>query len=384
MKPTQNAEYRPQLDALRAFAIFAVMIQHWAEPLTQWLPWGELGVRCFFVLSGFLITGILLRSRGAVENGRTTVGWQFRQFYARRSLRIFPIYYLTLAAGCVLGMSVLKETLPWHATYLSNFYFAQRGTWHGNVSHLWSLAVEEQFYLIWPALVLLVPRRWLPGLFAACVVLAPIARAVCATVWGPESITLQVLTPCCLDSLVSGALLAWWVQKRGGLGALPQRAISRIMLVGGAWTAVFIALRFTGTAPTLVNVLGPIAEAALFVGVVASCARGVQGRMARVLDHPFLQYTGRISYGLYLYHMFARYIGGMIGQKFGFQFPAEPGVLQFALLFAMSYAAAALSARLIEAPMNALKRYFPTLPSARPALPSEPLPTAPACGSRAA
>jgi peptidoglycan/LPS O-acetylase OafA/YrhL len=171
---SEDRKYMPQLDAIRAAAIFLVMIQHWAPTLTQIAPWGGIGVRCFFVLSGFLITGILLRARDLIDAARTTRGFQVRQFYIRRSLRIFPIYYLTLIVACALGLQVVRDTFWWHAGYLSNFYIASTGIWHGYISHLWSLSVEEQFYLIWPALILAAPRRWIPWCFALGIFIAPI------------------------------------------------------------------------------------------------------------------------------------------------------------------------------------------------------------------
>jgi len=82
-----------------------------------------------------------------------------KTFYARRALRIFPLFYFVLAAAAVLNIGPVRDTFAWHATYLSNIYFYLRGDWHGSVSHLWSLAVEEQFYLVWPLLILCAPER---------------------------------------------------------------------------------------------------------------------------------------------------------------------------------------------------------------------------------
>ncbi len=361
MQKTQ-ASYMPQLDAVRAFAIFLVMIQHWAPALTKIAPWGGIGVRCFFVLSGFLITGILLRSRDSVESGKSTRGFQMRQFYIRRSLRIFPIYYLTLAAGCLLGMEVLRSTLWWHASYLSNFYIAGRGEWHGYISHLWSLAVEEQFYLLWPALILFLPARWLPRVLACAIIAAPLTRGVLAAGLGADHLALRVLLPCCLDSLVIGALLAWAAHRLGGVERLAPRTLRQMAAAAIAVMLALRAMHHFGILPAFTVAVSPTVEALFFCAVIAGAARGFRGVIGAVLDNRFLQYTGRISYGLYLYHMFARYVGGMLAAKLGFTFPAEQGALQFSVLFVMTYAAAALSARFIEAPINSLKRHFPATP----------------------
>ncbi len=357
-KPEPN--YMPQLDSLRALAIFAVMIHHWAPGLLGFGPWGDLGVRCFFVLSGFLITGILLRARAAVDGGRSSAGWQFRQFYIRRSLRIFPIYYLTLAVGSFLGIYVLRQSLWWHAFYTSNFYFAFRGTWQGCISHLWSLSVEEQFYLLWPAMMLLLPRAWLPRVFAICIGGAVAARAILAATLGVGHISLKVVSLCCLDSLVTGALLAWLCSPAGrAVVASPPELLKRAFPAAALLFAIQCTLDYFLIAIPARAIVGPLIDAAFFATVVGLCAHGCTGPAGRLLDSRVLQYFGRISYGLYLYHLFADYVAGMFATKFKFTLP-EAGAAKFALLFAMSVAAAAFSARFIERPMNNLKRFFPS------------------------
>lgn len=359
MKET-TPDYMPQLDSLRALAVFTVMIHHWLPGFLGFGPWGDLGVRCFFVLSGFLITGILLRARTAVEGGRSTTGWQMRQFYIRRSLRIFPIYYLTLLAGVLVGMQVMRQTFWWHATYCSNIYFALLNGWEGYVSHLWSLSVEEHFYLVWPALVLLLPRRWLPSFFAASIAAGVLTRAGLAATLGPEHITLKVLLPSCLDSLVAGALLAWVFSPASGMArSSANRWLQRAFPAVAVLFLGRCALDYFGIAKPFLAVAGPLVDAAFFVVVVARCAGGVPGLAGRAMNLAPLQYLGRISYGLYLYHMFSGYIAGIIAGKLGCAVPA-PGLARFALFFAMSVLAAALSERLIERPCNRLKRFFPS------------------------
>ena len=379
----KTPDYMPQLDSLRALAVFTVMIHHWLPGFLGFGPWGDLGVRCFFVLSGFLITGILLRARAAVESGRSSTGWQMRQFYIRRSLRIFPIYYLTLLAGVLVGMAVMRQTFWWHATYCSNIYFALLNRWEGYTSHLWSLSVEEHFYLIWPALVLLLPRKWLPSFFLASIAAGVLTRAGLAATLGPEHITIKVLLPSCLDSLVAGALLAWAFSPASGLArSSANRWLQRSF---PAVTALFLArcaLDYFGIGKPFLAVAGPLIEAAFFTVVVARCAVGVPGLAGRALNLAPLQYLGRISYGLYLYHMFSGYIAGIIAGKLGCAVPG-PGLARFALFFAMSVLAAAISERLIERPCNRLKRFFPSntgkserppAPAGRPAslIPGEP------------
>lgn len=356
-----GSRYLPQLDSLRALAVVAVMIHHWTPGFLGFDGWGDLGVRCFFVLSGFLITGILLRARDAVEAGGSSVGWQMRQFYVRRSLRIFPIYYLTLLFGVWFGMNVLRETFWWHAGYGSNFYFALRGEWRGYISHLWSLSVEEQFYLVWPALVLLLPRRVLPIFFGGCVAAAVVSRGVLAMALGADHITLKVLLPCCLDSLVVGALLAWVREGSAERAGFMPREGWKKRAVGPVLAASFAVVCGLGTldlGKPVLAVFGPLVESFFFARIIGRCASGFSGVTGRVLDLAPLQYLGRISYGLYLYHLFAGYMADRFAEKLGLTVPA-PGLAQFGLFFGMTLVAAALSARWIEKPFNRLKRFFP-------------------------
>ncbi|MGE4607632.1 MAG: acyltransferase family protein, partial [Myxococcota bacterium] len=111
------AGYRIQLDGLRAFAVIGTMIHHWIPTVIfwkTWFPFGVAGVRLFFVLSGFLITGILLDQRRAMEAGQQGYGFSLRNFFARRIVRLVPAFYLLLLIGSLLDLGALRETLHWH------------------------------------------------------------------------------------------------------------------------------------------------------------------------------------------------------------------------------------------------------------------------------
>lgn len=356
-KPTAN--YMPQLDSLRALAVFAVMIHHWAPGLLGFGPWGELGVRCFFVLSGFLITGILLGNRAAVDSGRSTLRRQIGNFYVRRSLRIFPIYYLTLLVGAFLGMNVLQQTFWWHAAYASNIYFAIWGDPLSYISHLWSLSVEEQFYLFWPLLLMLLPLRRLPALFVVCIAGAVILRAGLAATLGPQHIALRVLLPASLDSLVMGAVLAWLFSPHAKMSLPVNELLKHGFPIATAGFTAVCALHYFEMGGPVLAIFGPLVEAFFFATIIGKCALGMKGLAGRLLNLSALQYLGRISYGLYLYHMFAGYVAGMIADQLGLTVPGA-GAGRFALLFAMSVIAAAISHRFIERPFNQLKRFFPS------------------------
>jgi peptidoglycan/LPS O-acetylase OafA/YrhL len=124
-----SGEHLDQLDTLRAFAVTAVLIRHFWPELQPGLDLGARGVHLFFALSGFLITGILLRSRALVEDSGRGSGLAIRRFYIRRFLRIFPIYYLVLAVTWALGVPDVRSGMVWHLAYGSNVLFAIQNRW---------------------------------------------------------------------------------------------------------------------------------------------------------------------------------------------------------------------------------------------------------------
>lgn len=183
----------------------AVLAHHfWFQDLEL----STLGVRLFFVLSGYLLTSILLREREAAERQDMPQRLVLRDFYIRRILRIWPAYYFALVAAVVLGADSVARTFGWHAFFASNFLFFREQQWFPPVAaHLWTLSVEEQFYLVLPLVVLFVPRRFLAPILIACIAASIGFRMViAATVTG--STDFYVVLPISeLDALCGGALL---------------------------------------------------------------------------------------------------------------------------------------------------------------------------------
>ena len=141
--------YYPKLNSLRAIAIILVLIEHFAYAIGSHFSAGYYGVDLFFVLSGFLITNILLK-----KNDNTNFkNWV--NFIGRRALRIFPIYYLTILVLLIFDYQPLKQELLYVATYTYNYAWVYYKLPLSNISHFWSLAVEEQFYLVWPIIILM-------------------------------------------------------------------------------------------------------------------------------------------------------------------------------------------------------------------------------------
>jgi peptidoglycan/LPS O-acetylase OafA/YrhL len=305
----------PVLDGMRGIAILPVMILHFtlyggpapasgADLLVHRVAMaGWIGVDLFFVLSGFLITGILFGAKG----GR---GY-FRTFYLRRLLRIAPLYYGTLAVFLVLlpalwpghkGLAWLRGEGFWYWTFLLNFRIAGTG-WpdFGALGHFWSLAVEEQFYLLWPVAVFLLNRRSLMALCAACMVVAVTARFALHLAGNPPA--AFVLAPARLDALAAGAFLALLVRGPGGMSAAVRWAKPAVVAGGAGLLALFLWKRGLPAADPAVSVAGQALLAVFFTGVLAlALAARPESRSGRWLAAPGLVFFGRYSYGLYVLH----------------------------------------------------------------------------------
>ncbi|MDB5358330.1 MAG: hypothetical protein JWN24_4783 [Phycisphaerales bacterium] len=200
-----RGDYMPQLDGLRALAVGCVLIAHFVVPLARF-PFGSVGVLLFFVLSGYLITGILLRARDDAEREGTSRLFALRQFYVRRFLRIFPLYYLVLTLAALANAGEARKMVWWNAAYLSNFYMAAHG-WQHPISHFWTLAVEEQFYIAWPWVVMFLPWRLVAPVVSAAIAV-PLLWKLAVTHATGNLFAAGILTPSCLDTLGAGSLLA--------------------------------------------------------------------------------------------------------------------------------------------------------------------------------
>jgi peptidoglycan/LPS O-acetylase OafA/YrhL len=328
------------------------------------------GVDLFFVLSGFLITGILLDARGGQH--------YFRSFYARRVLRIFPLYYLSIALVILASFipvvahhfpdatREIRHVQPWYWTYTTNYLIVVHG-WPAapmRTAHLWSLAVEEQFYLIWPALVLLVDRRTLTRICIGLLIVCPLLR-IALFLSGTPARDLVVMTPTRIDTLALGALLAIAARSEGGLArwrrVLAYVAIPSVILLASTLT---FRIRVANESPEIATI-GFSLIAVIAGAFVTFATTTPAGSLAhRVLAHPALRAVGRYSYAMYIFHLAV--VGLLHARRLSPD--AMPTVLgshlpaQFAftaLCFAITYAIAFVSWRLVEHPILELKRYFP-------------------------
>jgi peptidoglycan/LPS O-acetylase OafA/YrhL len=323
--------YYPALDGIRGFAFLLVFLYHYLD-----MPWGWVGVEIFFVLSGFLITGILYDSQDEPH--------RIRNFYVRRSLRIFPLYFATLlivfsvcrAMQTNLGpgfmawafyvgnwIALMHPTTPSSPYELLSRGYLQSRTHPGMIlflNHFWTLCVEEQFYLVWPAVVFtLRKRRRIMTVCIALIFLCPLARLLAlhlAPAWLLQASLLNRCTPLRLDAFMFGGLLA--LVRRGSAPRwLPLAA--RCGLVAAGLAAIFFAgphlldgLRhhpYAHPAGEGTWILSLLDLASLCLIVEALCPGSI---VYRALSLKPLTWIGRISYGAYVFHYLLIAILGQI------------------------------------------------------------------------
>jgi peptidoglycan/LPS O-acetylase OafA/YrhL len=312
-------KYYPALDGTRAVAALMVLLFHGAQeglPLPSVVNFGQTGVDLFFVLSGFLITSILLAARPR--------DWtEVRTFYARRSLRIFPLYY---AALLVCALFFYPVSWPYWI-YLQNFWTSMGLTIAGPV-HLWSLAVEEQFYLVWPFLVLFVPRRFLvPILWGAILFSFGLRFPLAAHHRDVYSLTLTRL-----DGLSAGAILAV-LHSRGALQrwrtllGWMAMACGLVIVVAGSLYRNSGAVFFASIKYTLL--------AAMYAGLIGWLICSPEAWLSRTLAIRPMRFIGRISYGLYVWHPF---VLSTIFARMHHRRPWVEACLGYSLVFAVAYA----------------------------------------------
>jgi peptidoglycan/LPS O-acetylase OafA/YrhL len=349
---TYNSGYMVQLDSLRALALFGVMTEHfvpssvYSSLISSWnsaspLEWGS-GVTLFFVLSGFLISGILLRCRELISSTKQSIRFTLQRFYIRRFLRIFPIYYLTLAVAAILFEKV-RNDLFWHLTYTTNLMVFVRDSFDAYATHFWTLAMEEQFYLIWPLVILLLPQKHLLTAILSVITLAPLFRFIGYYGLGLSTTQIGVFPLASLDALGLGALLAFYTHNHERFKYTKRNLCKFGLLV---------------CLPVLLNVLiKPSILAIYFVWLVNSAAQGFGGISGKFLELKPLVFIGKISYGMYLYHNFMNPIYDIISWHLNLS-NKMPLLLIIALKVAATFAIAIPSWFLIEKPINNLKRHF--------------------------
>jgi peptidoglycan/LPS O-acetylase OafA/YrhL len=370
--PAEAAEigrHIPALDGIRALAILLVVphnvdllrppVPLAAYPLALTMHAGWIGVQLFFVLSGFLITGNLLDTRHSAN--------YFSAFFGRRALRILPLYYSVLLIALVLAP--MYATMPpqlhdthshqvWLWTFLVNWTQPFNGGVYG-FGHFWSLAVEEQFYLLWPFLVLRCTPANLLRACAAAVAIALLTRLALVAMHFPPD-TLYMFTLCRMDALALGAAGAALIRIPSSLERLrrwsPAVAGGALLMLLATTAGTRGLAMYDVSTQTIGYTLLSIAFALAVLAAVLP-AQGVLGWGTRVLSWKPLRLIGRYSYGMYVFHLPLHvFFGGPLLHRYFPQPTVGQSLLYTAAVTLATFLLAALSYELFERRFLDLKR----------------------------
>jgi len=361
-RPRAPSGRNDALDGLRGLAIAGVLWLHFVQQNLppgrgSWLGWlragtglSWAGVDLFFVLSGFFIGGILIDQRSSPR--------LISVFYLRRAVRILPIYYVTLLVIAVAIMGRLPGSYHlfpgWvYAFFLTNFAFALVSAWDWlPLSVLWTLAVEEQFYITAPWVVRAIPRSLIPWLAAGLAAAAELARATLLLVYPNGHFSLNVLTPFRMDALSLGVLAAWAVRSEAA-----GPFFKRLAAHWRTWLALALALlggldllQAPQGSPALA-LFGYLMIAMVFTLIVLIVARLRPPGLVRCLEFRPLVHLGRHSYFIYLWHGL---LGGALIRWLGgpdFTLNSFAGLGLAALALGATWAAAAASWKWFEGPL---------------------------------
>ena len=343
-----------QLDGLRAVSMVAICWDHWLPAGWPRIFPFEVFLFFFLVMTGYLITGSLLRQRDRSE--AKGVPWRMRAlkgYQIRRGLRILAPYYAAIALAWLVWAPDVHAAPAWYLLHVSNIHMAFLGHWPPGTNHFWSLAMQQQFYLVWPFVIWFTPKKWLPPvivLFAATGPLTRMNHDFFATwfAW-PD-----VMTWACLDYFGIGGLFALALHRGMALESPGLKWISIAAFAG--YVAIFgghhIGLPTFGMRPFQQTFLS-----IALCGFIAAAMVGFAGPAGRLLEHPALQRIGQVSYGIYLFHNLAPLVAGKI-LPFLWNGAFETGIgalIRMAVFAAITWGLTLASWRWIERPMQEMR-----------------------------
>ena len=351
--------YIKGLDTLRAFAVITVLIGHWGLPIglgstgdmifKGLFPSPKFGVDLFFVLSGFLITSILLDANNNQENKLVII----RTFIARRTLRIFPIYYITFGVLLLIKYPYIKDHLGWFLSYTSNILSYREKSWN-SFSHTWSLSVEEQFYLIWPWLIVFINPRFLKYIFYLSILIG-----IAASLYFKGDAFGLLLMPACMQAFGIGGLYAY-ISRKDDQKKIFLRSINILLPVALLFHFYWGFSADGGHFNYCYRTVDSIISIWLIHYTIVIRPGWIKNN---ILENRFLIRIGQISYGIYLYHYALPWVYQMVVNKIGGENSPVGAFLlnhyvsysiRLILLFALSLA----SFEFIEKPILKLKRFF--------------------------
>ena len=319
---------------------------HWAPAAWRGPVPFEIGLFFFLTLTGFLITRILLHERTAAEGrGGKWRTKAYLHFQKRRLGRILVPCYVAMLFAILVGAPDIRAHWPAYFGHWSNFHMAFLDRWPSGTAHYWTLAVQMQFYLLWPPVVFLVPGKWLAAVFVAFVAVAPASRIILEQ-WFPWIPHEQAMTPLAMDYFGTGALLALALDR--GMKAGDKR-LNRAAWVAFTGYAVLYLSREMGQPIQALGFIQQTLVSVVFAGLISATLAGFGGVRERVLEHPAVQHFARLSFGLYLFHTPVPLLLGLVLPQLWDPFFSGPWqALRLAVFFLTSWGLAHLCRRYLE------------------------------------
>ncbi len=331
------SRYLPQLDGARALAVLAVVLHHYGIYLDGRWDWGPIGPVVFFMLSGYLVTKSMMKLR-------ERDGWigEVTHFHFRRFCRLLPVLYIMIGAGVLVGLPEYTDHWAWHAGLATNFLVVVQNDWVGASSHLWSLGVQEQFYILWPFLLLLVPKRFLAVTVIGIALSGFLWRAGCI-VGGASPFVRWFLLPGSLDTFAAGSLVALYAHKIPALSRLVKMAMAALAL------GLFALSSVLRHAPqdSLWTALVEVPESLCFAWLLIRLLDPTSWPSALLRWRPLVE-LGRLSYGIFVFHVLVSILFQPVVEHFGFRHGQGWTAV---LLIGISVVVSAASFYLIEQPL---------------------------------
>jgi peptidoglycan/LPS O-acetylase OafA/YrhL len=385
MLQQQTRIFFPNLDGLRFIAFFVVFVNHAAGCLdytnsnttynfirSRFLLGGDLGVNLFFTLSGFLITYLLLKEKELY--GRINIP----NFYMRRILRIWPVYFLVVFI-CLFIIPLFHQQIPaafplsfdtgrlnpWlYAGFLGNFDYIYHGISNVLIGVLWSVSIEEQFYLFWPLIIAFIPGRFLLSTFISIVIAATLFRFFCSD--GGNAMILKYHSLSCMSDLAIGAILAFFSTKNSfieKISSIPRWAIILVYLF------FFIIIPFRafiwkfGIHYVHVASILPLILSAFFAFFILE-QNYAKNSFYKLSRFPLISSLGKYTYGMYCYHMIVYFLVLYIFYLCGLNI-FHPGkyifIFEVVISFACTIFFSVFSYRYLESGFLRLKQRFASI-----------------------
>lgn len=343
-----NLKYIKGLNGLRAVAVILVIISHWLpnSKLALNFPIGGIGVDIFFVISGFLISKILFNEKNVADFNFSMKIKAVKSFMIKRTLRIFPIYYLLLLFLYVTNGVEFRNDIIYYLTYTTNFFFYNTQSWHGMTAHFWSLSVEEQFYLFWPFLLLFINTKYILKFIIFIIVFGTVFSIAI------KNDMSSILTLSCLNAFGLGGFYAYVYCYKPIFSEITHRVIRSLFIP----LIIFLILNFIvfklSYFPTRLIL------SFITLNVIRICVEENSNSIIfKFLNFKFLNFIGMISYGFYLFHNpFTNYWRRLF-LKIGFQNVIDNIYLDFLIKFSVLILISYLSWIIIEKPLLKLKKY---------------------------